>query len=413
MSSMPQMPQTPRVENAMKNDELVQKKKGKYADTCITFQTKPLGEYTGQINTYSEARQGLYLMASYGKNEPDVKFKVLLDCGAAMSLLDKKIYDRFSCRPPIDQSDKKVRLADGSCHPCEGEVELPLCIDGQMKSIKFLLGNFCDEAILGMDDLRALGLSIDFQKMLVTSGKLWFPVVDRQDSLVGRKVLVRRSVVVPKRTQVVCQANIEGIDDNKRITSEGLVMVQGDKAFVNDFGVVPAKTLHQHVDQGIPILLYNPNDEDVEISSNAVIGELKGVETVTMCPSEDIFSARTSGDVKEGELPLHVQELFQRSCENLSADEQNKLRAFMIQFADVFSKGDYDIGSTGLVKHHILTGDARPIKHPPRRMGPEARIAADELVQGLLEKGFISPSKSPWASPIVMVKKRMDLIECV
>ena len=79
----------------------------------------------------------------------------------------------------------------------------------------------------------------------------------------------------------------------------------------------------------------------------------------------------------------------------------------------MFSKGDYDIGSTGLVKHQILTGDARPIKHPPRRMGPEARIAADELVQGLLEKGFISPSKSPWASPIVMVKKGMDLIECV
>ena len=39
-------------------------------------------------------------------------------------------------------------------------------------------------------------------------------------------------------------------------------------------------------------------------------------------------------------------------------------------------------------------------------MGPEAKIASDELVQNLLEKGLIKESKSPWASPVVMVKKR-------
>ena len=72
----------------------------------------------------------------------------------------------------------------------------------------------------------------------------------------------------------------------------------------------------------------------------------------------------------------------------------------------VFSKGDWDLGQTDTVEHTVDTGNAKPIKQAPRRIGPEQKRAADEIIKDLLDRKLITPSKSSWASNIVMVKKR-------
>ena len=40
----------------------------------------------------------------------------------------------------------------------------------------------------------------------------------------------------------------------------------------------------------------------------------------------------------------------------------------LTEYQDVFSKGTEDMGCTDLVKHQIDTGEARPIRQPPRRL---------------------------------------------
>jgi uncharacterized membrane protein len=51
-----------------------------------------------------------------------------------------------------------------------------------------------------------------------------------------------------------------------------------------------------------------------------------------------------------------------------------------LKYQDAFSKDSKDIGTTNLVEHTIETGDARPIRIPPRRI-PLAKIkqAEDEI----------------------------------
>ena len=39
-----------------------------------------------------------------------------------------------------------------------------------------------------------------------------------------------------------------------------------------------------------------------------------------------------------------------------------------MQYQDVFSKNEFDLGQTHLVEHCIDTGDAKPISQPPRRV---------------------------------------------
>ena len=64
------------------------------------------------------------------------------------------------------------------------------------------------------------------------------------------------------------------------------------------------------------------------------------------------------------------------------------------------------MGLTHLTAHAIKAEGAAPIKQPPRRV-PMA-YAEDEkrAIEDLKAKGVIRDSSSPWASPIVLVKKK-------
>ena len=113
-----------------------------------------------------------------------------------------------------------------------------------------------------------------------------------------------------------------------------------------------------------------------------------------------------SCELTNDQVPPHVQVVYEASCEHLEEHEKRKLRVFLCEYADLFSRDEADLGCTGLVKHKIHTGDAVPKKLPPPRLGPETKLAADELVDNLLQRGLIRKSNSPWGANINMVRKR-------
>ena len=59
-----------------------------------------------------------------------------------------------------------------------------------------------------------------------------------------------------------------------------------------------------------------------------------------------------------------------------------------------------------LVEHVINTGDSMPIKCRQRQYSAEHKKAIDEEVGKYKQIGVMRPSTSPWASPIVIVKKK-------
>ncbi|GKT31441.1 hypothetical protein ADUPG1_005885, partial [Aduncisulcus paluster] len=56
----------------------------------------------------------------------------------------------------------------------------------------------------------------------------------------------------------------------------------------------------------------------------------------------------------------------------------------------------------------IVVTDTHPVNCPPRRLSPDRREALQLLIDDLLARGAICPSKSAYASPIVMVPKKDD-----
>lgn len=74
---------------------------------------------------------------------------------------------------------------------------------------------------------------------------------------------------------------------------------------------------------------------------------------------------------------------------------------------DVFSQHEWDVGCSKSTTHEIRLKDARPFRERSRRLSP-----AD--FEDLQSHGIISESRSPYASPIVVVRKKSGKVRmCV
>ncbi|XP_067358906.1 uncharacterized protein [Channa argus] len=106
------------------------------------------------------------------------------------------------------------------------------------------------------------------------------------------------------------------------------------------------------------------------------------------------------------ETAAAVAELAQRSGGHLDAAQRQQLNRLLQDFVDIFAARDEDCTRTGLVQHHIDTGDAPPIRLRPHRLPLVKRQAAQELIESMVANDIIEPSDSPWAAPMVMVRKK-------
>ena len=57
---------------------------------------------------------------------------------------------------------------------------------------------------------------------------------------------------------------------------------------------------------------------------------------------------------------------------------------------------------------HVLEVDGPPVAFRPRRLNLEKTNALNKILDDMLEKNIISPTSSPWASPVQLVKKKND-----
>ena len=114
------------------------------------------------------------------------------------------------------------------------------------------------------------------------------------------------------------------------------------------------------------------------------------------------FPVPTKGDKK----PFPTKPQIAHLQDVLTEQQWKDLNEMLDKHNDIFSKNASDIGTTEVVTHTIeIEEGALPFKEPVRRLGPDKKLIADEQIQTLLEMGIIRPSRSPYASAIVLVKK--------
>ena len=92
--------------------------------------------------------------------------------------------------------------------------------------------------------------------------------------------------------------------------------------------------------------------------------------------------------------------------EGLTTPQQRQLAALLHKWTGISAANEDDFGHTAVVQHQIPTGAAPPIRERYRPNPHNLYFELQTLLQGMLDSGVVTESSSPWAAPVVLVRKK-------
>ena len=144
---------------------------------------------------------------------------------------------------------------------------------------------------------------------------------------------------------------------------------------------------------------------DSQLTSSSEFEFLSSTHPTEEGLSEREIRKRTDPELK---APISGPESQLQEVKHLWGLEASiSLDNILTEFDEFFMKHKADIGRCTIANHPVeVEPGAVPHHEGARRMSPEKAACANKEVRNLLALDMIQPSLSPWASCIVMVKKK-------
>ncbi|CAG9826654.1 unnamed protein product [Diabrotica balteata] len=165
----------------------------------------------------------------------------------------------------------------------------------------------------------------------------------------------------------------------------------------SQFHVIPRCILNLDEDSVLPI--FNGSDKPVEYLKGAVVARGFNCHEVQDLPYLECLATSTSIIRKLTFEDVNVNEI-------LSAEYTEQLLDILNQYPECFANSIEQLGESTTTKMTIKLADDVPITYRPYRLSYSERGKVRDVVQELLDNDIIRESNSPYASPILLVKKK-------
>ena len=207
---------------------------------------------------------------------------------------------------------------------------------------------------------------------------------------------MQKNQQIPPRREVDVKARVTVLS-MRAPAEEALVEVVELKP-----GLYVDRTLLPAENRNLKVCVLNTTTEAQTIATGTRLGNASSVVAV-INGSENSDLATASYNNFLADI---IEEAVKKLPDTVDAKQKRQVEELLQEHRNLFSGGTYDMGRTNLVQHSIGTGSHRPIRQALRRH-PYAHLDdIDRQVQGLLENDLIEPAASPWASNVVLVKKK-------
>ena len=150
----------------------------------------------------------------------------------------------------------------------------------------------------------------------------------------------------------------------------------------------------------VSVGLRNLSARPITIPSHSVVGHLQQA-TIQKVHA----SGSKQGPTDKGGAWV-LDQLNLEGLDQWTDDQQRAAKELLVASADVFSKDDLDLGKCNILKHDIKITDPQPFKERYRRIPPYLYEEVKAHLQEMVEVGAIRRSFSPWASAVVLVRKK-------
>ena len=155
----------------------------------------------------------------------------------------------------------------------------------------------------------------------------------------------------------------------------------------------------------VPITVRNMSLKQCFIHPRTVLCKLEHVDSISSPTCEKESRTNHPTDVVLDETDDFLN-MFNFTESPISSDNLTTVKDFLKHRTSVFSLHDKDLGHTTTVQHGITLTNNTPFKERHRRIPPAQYDEVRQLIREMLDAGAIRESHSPWASPVVLVRKK-------
>ena len=367
------------------------------------------------------------IVGDYSLGENSAKrVSMIVDTGAGLNLIHPDILPDDWQKSAFLGPDIHVRAANGAPLQTAGRVKLVIRVKDYVTCATFIVsGDLPIPIILGATFLDKHVSSIECrnQKLILNNGSevpilrmtaqfskptnapriIPKPMAVPLDRKKNRVRLARPVVLKPgTQTWVACTVQQSGIllvspiekllRQRHCSTTNGIIEVKHNKPF--------------------KILLANFSNKSQHLPKKTIIGKAALARTAIFPTKYDINEILlTEGSYKqqkkvsqiEEKIALYGKEVDELDLHDVPESRHKEIREMLRKHADIWNG---HLGEIAATEHRIeLVDGARPVRQQPYRLGPKQRVLVEQEIRKMQDAGVVQPSKSEWASPVVLVPK--------
>ena len=360
-----------------------------------------------EVQLETDGRGSLYLPLLID----EVPVLALVDTGSTISVIHPSILNKSLDEVVVRETSKacQIRLADGSLVDTLGTVQLKVQLGTERESWMhdWVVSAIEAPMVIGVDFLREHQCTLDVRAGTLTVGSTIHECRRMESMPQMYRITVAETVEIPARSEMIIPGKMADVSQLTQgiVESNGQPMCKGDvfvaRAVVNpSMGVLPLRVANLGMEphklhKGTNIAICEPVMSVSEMSSNDKICSMRQTESSQFCTHDGQQS-----------LPAHVAKYIDECKDYLSPHEIDLAEGLLHECQDGFAKSKDDLSTTDADEHGMTMVSPENVKLGPRRLPLAKRQALKCELDRLLKLGVIEPSKSSWASPIVMVTKK-------
>ena len=163
-------------------------------------------------------------------------------------------------------------------------------------------------------------------------------------------------------------------------------------------------------DNTVPLVVTNTLGFTHKLDKGMTVGDISFISEVieddSIADSHTIVNRIDTAEKEEAPRKEALLKIMENEIKNLPTGVTERFTSFLADNHEAFALSDSERGETNLTSFSINTGDATPKRIPMRRMPFAVRQEVSRQLKHMQRIGVIKPSSSPWASPIVLVRKK-------
>ncbi len=361
--------------------------------------------------------------------------RALLDTGAQVSIVDRVWKEKYlpdiEVRPLRDLlgcgKDLEVCAVNGDPIPFDGWTVLTVNLQGNEDpslsiNVPFLVSKMSIERpLLGFNVIEEL-IQRQPEQLMQTLTALLVGAIDvsneKAQTLIevirtteevecGRLKVSQRRVIIPAGQVAWVQCRITP----NLAQSDSVVMFEPEEDNTHLRCLDLGEGLLEMSNKGgstISVPIGNHTGSDVALPQGTILGTLQQIERIV----DPGPSSGTSQTVRVQTAGMQETEMKTGlwhppvDLGHLSDSQREVVQKMLYEESSVFSKGDNDIGCIPSLQMSITLQDAIPVQKAYSAMPKPLFSEVKGYIQELLVKGWIVKSKSPYAAPVVCVRKK-------